>query len=103
MPLLTYISAFEAARTTAGGRVEAMPEREINYVNAEQKVARTFAFGEHSCVPSVASEQSVEREPQADHFNEDATASSFAFPHGLLTQGFKGLSVKSMKSVDKKL
>ena len=39
-----------------------MPEREnvknVNIVKREKIMAETFAFGEHSCVPSVASEQS---------------------------------------------
>ena len=32
--------------------------RELNITNEEKRMAETFAFGEHSCVPSVASEQS---------------------------------------------
>ena len=32
--------------------------RELNITNREQIMADSFAFGEHSCVPSVASEQS---------------------------------------------
>ena len=40
MPPLTYISAFRRTDATGGSRGEAMPEREINYVNAEQKVAQ---------------------------------------------------------------
>ena len=44
MPPLTYISAFRRTDTNGGSRGEAMPEREINYVNAEQKVAQFLAF-----------------------------------------------------------
>jgi hypothetical protein len=33
-----------------------MPEREINYVNAEQKVAQKFAFGEPTHARPIASE-----------------------------------------------
>ena len=40
MPPLTYISAFWRSDANGGSRGEAMPEREINYVNAEQKVAQ---------------------------------------------------------------
>jgi len=47
MPPLTYISAFRRTDATGGSRGEAMPEREnAKIVNAEQKVARKFAFGE---------------------------------------------------------
>ena len=40
MPPLTYISAFRRTDANGGSRGEAMPEQEINYVNAEQKVAQ---------------------------------------------------------------
>jgi len=40
MPPLTYISAFRRTDANGSSRGEAMPEREINYVNAEQKVAQ---------------------------------------------------------------
>ena len=46
MPPLTYISAFRRTDANGGSRGEAMPEREINYVNAEQKVAQFPAFGD---------------------------------------------------------
>ena len=65
MPPLTYIHGFETARTTAGGGMltvrgcgETMLHRELNIANGEKIMAERFAFGEHSCVPLVASEQS---------------------------------------------
>ena len=42
MPPLLSISAFRRTDANGGSRGEAMPEREINYVKAEQKVAQTF-------------------------------------------------------------
>ena len=62
MPPLLSISAFRRTDATGGSRGEAMPEREnvknVNIVKREQIMAEFPAFGEHSCVPSVASEQS---------------------------------------------
>ena len=72
MPPLLSISAFRRTDVTGGSRGEAMPEREnvknVNIVlgrakrqsraKREQIMTDSFAFGEHSCVPSVASEQS---------------------------------------------
>ena len=47
MPPITYISAFTRTDAKGGSRGEAMPEREnAKIVNAGQKVAQIFAFGE---------------------------------------------------------